>query len=217
MYILLEACQHPGILRVLYFATLLLDIVFVLVPIGLIVMLMIDFSKAVVSGDEKASKSTKLVGKRILYAILIFSVPWIVNLLMDFLDSAGLHNSYITCLENAKSKNFDYYDELLEIEEKLLEEQRNAKIAANNIDKNKDKDKNKPNTGNNIGNNNDTPIFIPGDNTSNVVIPNDNKNNNTGNTGNSSNTGNSGNSDCICLIQFSSILIGKMLGSGKNL
>ena len=75
MYILLEACQHPGILRVLYFATLLLDIVFVLVPIGLIVMLMIDFSKAVVSGDEKASKSTKLVGKRILYAILIFFVP----------------------------------------------------------------------------------------------------------------------------------------------
>ena len=196
MYILLEACQHPGILRVLYFATLLLDIVFVLVPIGLIVMLMIDFSKAVVSGDEKASKSTKLVGKRILYAILIFSVPWIVNLFMDFLDSAGLHNSYRTCLENAKSKNFDYYDELLEIEEKLLEEQRNAKIAANNIDKNKDKDTNKPNTGNNIGNNNDndTPIFIPGDNTSNVVIPDGNKNNNTGNTGNSSNTGNTGNS-----------------------
>lgn len=117
MYILLEACQHPGILRVLYFTTLLLDIVFVLVPIGLIVMLMIDFSKALVSGDEKASKSTKLVGKRILYAILIFSVPWIVNLFMDFLDNAGLHNSYRTCLENAKSGNFDYYDELLQIEE----------------------------------------------------------------------------------------------------
>ena len=70
MYILLEACQHPGILRVLYFVTLLLDIVFVLVPIGLIVMLLIDFSKVVISGDEKASKSTKLVGKRILYVPL---------------------------------------------------------------------------------------------------------------------------------------------------
>ena len=117
MYILLEACQHPGILRVLYFVTLLLDIVFVLVPIGLIVMLLIDFSKVVISGDEKASKSTKLVGKRILYAVIIFCIPWIVNLFMDFLDSAGLHNSYRTCLENAKSGNFDYYDELLEIEE----------------------------------------------------------------------------------------------------
>lgn len=53
MYILLDACQHPGILRIIYFGSLLLDIVFTLVPIGLIVILMIDFSKAVIGGDEK--------------------------------------------------------------------------------------------------------------------------------------------------------------------
>lgn len=35
------------------FGSLLLDIVFTLVPIGLIVILMIDFSKAVIGGDEK--------------------------------------------------------------------------------------------------------------------------------------------------------------------
>ena len=34
MYILLDACQHPGILRIIYFGSLLLDIVFTLVPIG---------------------------------------------------------------------------------------------------------------------------------------------------------------------------------------
>ena len=45
MYILLEVCQQPGVLRVLYFVTLLLDIIFVLVPIGLILMLTIDFSR----------------------------------------------------------------------------------------------------------------------------------------------------------------------------
>ena len=42
MYILLDACQHPGILRIIYFGSLLLDIVFTLVPIGLIVILIFN-------------------------------------------------------------------------------------------------------------------------------------------------------------------------------
>ena len=32
MYILLEVCQQPGVLRVLYYATLILDIIFDLEP-----------------------------------------------------------------------------------------------------------------------------------------------------------------------------------------
>ena len=42
MYILLDACQHPGILRIIYFGKLLIDLVFTLLPIGLIVMILID-------------------------------------------------------------------------------------------------------------------------------------------------------------------------------
>ena len=38
MYILLDACQHPGILRIIYFGKLLIDLVFTLLPIGLIVI-----------------------------------------------------------------------------------------------------------------------------------------------------------------------------------
>lgn len=89
MYILLDACQHPGILRIIYFGSLLLDIVFTLVPIGLIVILMIDFSKAVIGGDEKAVKSTKIVGKRIIYAMIVFCIPWIVEVFMSLMDSVG--------------------------------------------------------------------------------------------------------------------------------
>ena len=43
MYILLDACQHPGILRIIYFGSLLIDLVFTLLPIGLIIMIINRF------------------------------------------------------------------------------------------------------------------------------------------------------------------------------
>ena len=121
MYILLDACQHPGILRIIYFGSLLLDIVFTLVPIGLIVILMIDFSKAVIGGDEKAVKSTKIVGKRIIYAMILFCIPWIVEVFMSLMDSVGFSVNYQECLSNAKSGDFSYFDSLLEKEENKQE------------------------------------------------------------------------------------------------
>ena len=72
MYFLLDACKHPTFLRVLYFGYLFWEILAVLVPIGLIIMLMIDFTKAVViSKEDEQIKSMKLVGKRIMYAVFI--------------------------------------------------------------------------------------------------------------------------------------------------
>lgn len=153
MYVLLDACQNPMILRIIYFASLLLDIAFVLIPIGLIIMMMIDFSKVVISGDEKDIKNTKLIGKRVIYAVVVFCVPWIVSVLMDFLDGIGLSVSYRTCITNAKSGNFDYYDELLKIEEKVTEEQKgNTAIAddKNSQDDNKNNSDGSSNTSSDI-------------------------------------------------------------------
>lgn len=117
MYILLDACQHPGVLRVLYFGLLILDIVFTVLPIGLIVMLLIDFSKAVISNDEKTVKGTKIVVKRIVNAMIVFCIPWIVSVFMNLLNGAGLGEEYASCITNARSGNLDYYDKLLENEE----------------------------------------------------------------------------------------------------
>lgn len=153
MYVLLDACQNPMILRIIYFASLLLDIAFVLIPIGLIIMMMIDFSKVVISGDEKDIKNTKLIGKRVIYAVVVFCVPWIVSVLMDFLDGIGLSVSYRTCITNAKSGNFDYYDELLKIEEKVMEDQKgNTAIAddKNSQDDNKNNSDGSSNTNSDI-------------------------------------------------------------------
>lgn len=122
MYILLEACQHPGVLRVIYFASLILDIVFTVLPIGLIVMLLIDFSKAVIVSDEKTVKGTKIVIQRIINAMIVFCIPWIVSVFMSLMDSVGFSVNYQECLSNAKSGDFSYYDKLLENEEESNQE-----------------------------------------------------------------------------------------------
>ena len=161
MYILLEACQHPGVLRVIYFASLILDIVFTVLPIGLIVMLLIDFSKAVIVSDEKTVKGTKIVIQRIINAMIVFCIPWIVSVFMSLLNGAGLGEGYTECLKNARSGNLDYYDKLLEAEE--------------NNKGNVSKNDNTPNT----------PTSIAADRLIQVAAKEIGKNNNNGTYGNS--------------------------------
>ena len=145
MYFLLDACQHPTFLRVLYFGYLFWEILAVVIPIGLIIMLMIDFTKAVViSKEDEQIKSMKLVGKRIIYAVFIFATPWLVSFIMTLIDSVGVDigGNYNLCINTVKAinegtDNIEKYDKLLEEEEKIEKE----KIKENN-------------------NNNDNSIFL---------------------------------------------------------
>ena len=126
MYTLLDVCQHPAVLRILYFFLLIMDIVTVVVPIGLIIMLLVDFTKAVISSSESnAKKSTKLVTKRIMYAVIVFVVPWVISLVMVILEGLNFTvGDYNECFENAKTGDFEYYDNLLETERLIFEERR---------------------------------------------------------------------------------------------
>lgn len=124
MYFLLKVCENPHVLRTLYFGIIIKDIVFTIIPIGIIVMTLIDFSKAVVaSKEDEQQKAVKLIPKRIMYAIIVFAIPWIVGALMKVLEGAKLSVAmdYTTCLFNARNAegNFKYYDDLLEAEEKV--------------------------------------------------------------------------------------------------
>lgn len=133
MYILLDACKHPTILRVLYFAYLFWEIVAVVIPIGLILMLMIDFTKAVViNKEDEQVKSMKLVGKRIMYAVFIFATPWLVSFIMNILATAGVEvgSDYTLCINivkriSAGTDDIERYDKLLEIEEAADENEQN--------------------------------------------------------------------------------------------
>lgn len=120
MYFLLEACENPSLLRTLYFGTIIADLIFTIVPIALVAMLIIDFTKAIVAGNTEAqSKVIKLIPKRIMYAVIIFILPWIVGIFMNLLSIAGLKvgSDYKLCLKRARNGDFSVYDELLEAEE----------------------------------------------------------------------------------------------------
>lgn len=141
MYFLLDACQHPAVLRTLYFGMIIKDIVFTIIPIGIVLMTIIDFSKAVVAGKEdEQNKAVKLIPKRIMYAIIVFAIPWAVKILMKTLSNLKLNVAmdFDTCLKNAREAegNFEYYDNLLEEEEKAEELRREAErnSASNNGD-----------------------------------------------------------------------------------
>lgn len=102
MYLLeLANCGGSGVLKVLFFIKEIMGIIFIIVPIGLIVMMSIDLSKAVIASDaEEMKKTAKIVIKRIIYAIVLFSVPTIVSIFNLFLGELS-SNSYAKCLSMA--------------------------------------------------------------------------------------------------------------------
>lgn len=128
--IMIEACTNPEILRVIWFLLVIIDIVKIVIPIIIIILGIIAFSKSAVTNDEKEQqKNTKLFVKRLLTAVLIFTIPWIVDVLMrtlaDLLEDNGV-TSYLECWINADLKTiekletveckgesfiFNYYDE----------------------------------------------------------------------------------------------------------
>lgn len=103
----MDACTNPDILKVIYFFTLIVDIVKIIIPIVLIILGIVDFSKSVITSDEKVQKKTvSIFIKRIIYAVLIFAVPWIIEVLMVTLGDliGGEKINFTDCIDNANSE-----------------------------------------------------------------------------------------------------------------
>lgn len=121
----LSGCGPSGLLRAVYFFKLILDIVLIIIPIALIVLLLIDFSKMVISNDEeKKNRTFKLAMKRILYAVLIFFVPTIVSIVNSVLGDLGV--DYSVCYNNI---TIDAINELAAEEEAIEEAAEKARLA----------------------------------------------------------------------------------------
>ena len=104
----MDVCAHAEVLKVIYFVMMLIDIVKIIIPIALIVLGLVEFSKAAISSDEKVQKkSGQLFLKRLLYGILIFAIPWIIEVLMvtlgNLLEDDDTIN-FTDCLENTKDR-----------------------------------------------------------------------------------------------------------------
>ncbi len=99
-----------------------MDIFFVVIPIILIVLLMIDFAKMVIAGNEGDQKKLfNLAIKRVIMAIAVFFVPTAINLVNNLLDDMGVE--YSSCLANANSETISMYQVIKDREEAIEDEE----------------------------------------------------------------------------------------------
>ncbi len=146
MYFLADICESSTVLKVFYFIIQLIKIACTVIPIGLILMMSFDFFKSVIaSEDGEMNKNTKLVFRRVLYCIIVFAIPTIVNLTVSILNSANVKLVYNTCISNAT------LDKIKDFETKEKQEKEEIDYTP---DTPKDKDSNR--TINGSGNDNDS-------------------------------------------------------------
>lgn len=92
----LSDCGDSVMLKTILLIGSLVNIIFIAIPIILILMLMIDLSKAVIANDEAAMKKATSMGvKRILNAVMLFFVPLAVSVAINLLEDVGV--DYATC------------------------------------------------------------------------------------------------------------------------
>lgn len=100
LLVFLNSCPDEfEILEIIYFARLLFNAIFIIVPIGLIIFIIIDLFKNVASDNEKDQKKNNgIIIKRIIYAILLFFVPTIVGVVNNLLGDLEVnYATYLNC------------------------------------------------------------------------------------------------------------------------
>lgn len=109
MQILANECD-ANLLTILGVVKWAINLICWIIPIILIVLTVIDLFKAVTSNDEKKTKEVqKQVITRVVYAIVIFLVPYIITLLFNILPSAITKNAtiggqpWLECWNEAKA------------------------------------------------------------------------------------------------------------------
>ena len=126
----METCTNPEILKVILYVKQILNILLFIIPIGLILMLAFDFFKNVIAGkNEEMQKNFKIAIKRLLYLVLIFFVPTIVNFVMKTLNEIEV--PYSDCVVNADTTYIE--NRTLELANEALTTAKNSPTVSNII------------------------------------------------------------------------------------
>lgn len=101
-------CGGADVLGVIKFVWALLDIVFIVVPIGLIVMVSLDFAKSVIASKEDEMKKNAMIAlKRLIFCVALFLVMPIVSFAISLLGKQDV--SYAKCIEIATTEDLSKY------------------------------------------------------------------------------------------------------------
>lgn len=101
-------CGGEDVLKVIKFVMQLLDVIFFVVPIGLMLMISVDFTKNVIAGKEDdMKKNLNLVIKRVIVCVALFLVDPIVDFTISLLGDAGV--DYAECIKIAQTEDLSKY------------------------------------------------------------------------------------------------------------
>lgn len=101
------ACIDGSLLNIMRLVRLVIKVLQIAVPVGLILMGTIDMAKSVIAGDEKKIKEAqKPFVKRIVAAIIVFLIPYIVNIAINLVvsDASDWRNCWNTAGKNDYNK-----------------------------------------------------------------------------------------------------------------
>lgn len=113
-------CENVLFLRILSFFNTAMNVLRFAVPIMLIVKTTLDIYHQILDVNDTSFKDK--ITKRIFAAVIVFLVPTIVNIFLNFLETiTNMSFNYSECTANIK--NINYYIERKELEEKLAYEQ----------------------------------------------------------------------------------------------
>ena len=96
-----NGCEIPGLENILHYAVLIINVIQIVVPIALIIFGSIDLLKGIIAGDEKKiSAARKPFIQRLISAILVFLIPFIVNFAINAFVSDA--TAWKTCYSQAR-------------------------------------------------------------------------------------------------------------------
>ena len=110
-------CNSSGILKIINILKDIINIIKIAVPIILIILCMLELTKMVVGDVENQAGNKKKIFSKVLAACVVFLVPTLVNMLINYLSGVDIKST--NCWKNANKE----YIEKLEAEEKKLEEE----------------------------------------------------------------------------------------------
>lgn len=96
-------CGDFGVLRVFKMIGFIIKIVQLLAPIVIIIFGIIDFGKAVLSGDEKElTIASSNMLRRFIIGVSIFFIPIVVTVIIDYLPNRDVYNQRFS-VDNCKN------------------------------------------------------------------------------------------------------------------
>lgn len=97
---ILSLCADGNVLKIIRYVKILINIIFVIVPILLLVTASISYLKAITNADKDGiAKTNKAMISKCIAAVIIFFIPLITKMIIRLASTD--ENDYISCIENA--------------------------------------------------------------------------------------------------------------------